>query len=309
MTEMISIAAAISPIVCASELEAQVREVRLIHEEQPRYNVRSRRADIEHWVSTPLRGVPRLSISRNPAGIIDDIHHSLGPFSRRSAAQEVQSSLEQWLGLNSWATEEAVSDPMIAARELMSGDSRKFISFASERMHALAAREHYEEAAIWRERLEQVVAAIVRMHRLRALSQCAELVAARPTSSTEWEVHVMRHGYLAAAGNIEPHAHPAILIDALVASAAHVEPRQDPAPAGLTEEAHLILNWLERPGVRIVRSSSELAWPIYCGGGELLNVRAAKPGRQGSPGGGKRETEVRPVGPVSRERVTRITSN
>ncbi|MDP4805445.1 MAG: DEDD exonuclease domain-containing protein [Candidatus Nanopelagicales bacterium] len=309
MSEMISIAATITPIVCASELEAQVREVRLIHEEQPRYNVRSRRADIEHWISTPLRGVPRLTISRNPVGIIEGSHHSLGPFSRRSVAQEVQSSLEQWLGLNSWATEKSISDPMVSVRQLMSGDARQFISFATERMHALAAGEHFEEAAAWRERLEQGVAAIVRMHRLRALSQCTELVAAMPTSSTEWEVHVIRSGYLAAAGQIEPHAHPGILIDALVAAAAHVEPRQDPAPAGLTEEAHLILNWLERPGVRIVRSTGELAWPIYCGGGVLHDVRAAKPGRQGSTRDGTNEPVVRPVGPLSRERVSRIASS
>ena len=309
MSEMISIASAISPIVCASELEAQVREVRLIHEEQPRYNVRSRRADIEHWINTPLRGVPRLTISRNPVGIIEETHHSLGPFSRRSAAQDVQSSLEQWLGLNSWATEGSISDPLASVRQLMSGDARQFISFASTRMHSLAEGEHFEEAAAWRERLEQVVAATVRMHRLRALTQCTELVAARPTSQTEWEVHVIRHGYLAAAGHIEPHAHPGILIDALVSAAAHVEPRQDPAPAGLTEEAHLILNWMERPGVRIVRSSSELAWPIHCGGGALLDVRAAKPGRQGSLGDGKRETDVRPIGPLTYERVSRIASS
>ncbi len=122
-------------------------------------------------------------------------------------------------------------------------------------------------------------------------------------------MHVIRSGYLAAAGQIEPHAHPGILIDALVAAAAHVEPRQDPAPAGLTEEAHLILNWLERPGVRIVRSTGALAWPIYCGGGALHDVRAAKPGRQGSPRDGTYEPVVRPVGPLSRERVSRIASS
>ncbi len=309
MSEMIAIATEVQPIVCASELEAHVREVRLIHSEQPRYNVRSRRADVEHWVSTPTRGVPRLTITRTPADPLDALHCTLGPFTRRSAAQEVQASLEQWAGLNSWATTSPQADALGSIRTLMTGDLREFIAFAQSRMQALAATEHYEEAASWRERLEQVAAASVRMHRLRSLAQCRELVAARPASAQEWEVHVIRHGYLAAAGRVEPHAHPGILIDALVAAAAHVEPRKDPAPAGLVEEAHLILNWLESPGVRIVRSSAELHWPLHCGGAILSDLRAARPGRQGFAGSRDNEPDIRPVGPLGRERVSRIASS
>lgn len=313
MSEMIAIAAEVQPIVCASELEAQVREVRLIHAEQPRYNVRSRRADVEHWVSTAARGVPRLTITRSPADPIDAAHCSLGPFTRRSAAQEVQASLEQWAGLTSWAPTahdaESHADPLASIRRLMSGDLRDFTSFARERMRILAESEHYEEAAAWRERLEQVAAASVRMHRLRSVAQCRELVAARPSGDREWEVHVIRHGYLAAAGRIEPHAHPSILVDALVDAAAHVERRKDPAPAGLVEEAHLILTWLESPGVRIVRCTDDLSWPVHCGGGVLADVRAARPGRQGIAGSRDHEPDIRPVGPLRHERVSRIATS
>ena len=314
MSEMIAIAAEIQPIVCASELEAHVREVRLIHSEQPRYNVRSRRADVEHWISTSARGVPRLTISRAPVDPDSPVASSLGPFSRRAAAHEVQSTLEQWAGINSWAPVQEIVDPLAAIRELMTGDVRAFTAFAHERMHSLAATEHYEEAASWRERLEQVTAASVRMHRLKALSQCRELVAARPVTShdalgAQWEVHVIRHGYLAAAGRVEPHAHPSIVVDALVAAAAHVEPRRDPAPAGLVEEAHLILNWLEGPGVRIVKSTNALSWPIHCGGAVLEDVRAARPGRQGFGGSRDNEPVIRPVGPLRFERVSRIATN
>ena len=43
MAEMVGIATRVTPIVCATTLEARVRELRLIVERQPRYNRRSRR--------------------------------------------------------------------------------------------------------------------------------------------------------------------------------------------------------------------------------------------------------------------------
>src|SRR5690606_40985369 len=42
MAEMVGIAESITPIVCATRIEAQVRELRLVAEPKPRYTRRSR---------------------------------------------------------------------------------------------------------------------------------------------------------------------------------------------------------------------------------------------------------------------------
>lgn len=51
MTEMIAIATRVHPIACATDLEARVREVRLIASEQPRYNRASKRPDAQVWLA------------------------------------------------------------------------------------------------------------------------------------------------------------------------------------------------------------------------------------------------------------------
>ena len=50
MTEMVRIAHAVTPVVCATPLEAQVRELRLIAQHSPRYNRRSRFPERMPWV-------------------------------------------------------------------------------------------------------------------------------------------------------------------------------------------------------------------------------------------------------------------
>ena len=50
MAEMVRIAESVTPVVCATALEAQVRELRLIAEHKPRYNRRSRHPEKSTWV-------------------------------------------------------------------------------------------------------------------------------------------------------------------------------------------------------------------------------------------------------------------
>ncbi|WP_051988102.1 DEDD exonuclease domain-containing protein [Janibacter hoylei] len=66
MGEMVRVAAEITPIVCATTLEAQVRELRLIARHRPRYNTRSRRPDKVWWLKLTDEAFP-------PA--VDRAHH------------------------------------------------------------------------------------------------------------------------------------------------------------------------------------------------------------------------------------------
>jgi DNA polymerase III subunit epsilon len=71
----------------------------------------------------------------------------------------------------------------------------------------------------------------------------------------------VRHGRLAAAGRTAPHEHPAARIEALRSAAETVGAPPVPLPAGSTEEAHVLLRWLEQPGTRLVSVSQAWALP------------------------------------------------
>src|SRR5690625_7900610 len=95
---MVHIATEVTPIPCATDLEAEVRELRLITELQPPYNRRSRRVEKAPWVRVTEEPFPRLSIvgevrvtsETDEAAAV----HS-GPFSSRPQAHTAGESRQQ----------------------------------------------------------------------------------------------------------------------------------------------------------------------------------------------------------------------
>jgi DNA polymerase-3 subunit epsilon len=127
----------------------------------------------------------------------------------------------------------------------------------------LSEQQRFEQAAVVRDRIATVVRACARMQRVRSITSIAELVAARPDGSGGWDLSVVRHGRLAAAGVAERGVPPYAVIESLLATADVVDASQ---PA-LAEEAEIILRWLEEPGVRLVYASSPWALPAFGAGG------------------------------------------
>ena len=68
MAEMVGLATRVDAVVCAHDLEAQVRELRLIAEHKPRYNRRSRFPERAVWIKLTHEPFPRLSLVRHPRG-------------------------------------------------------------------------------------------------------------------------------------------------------------------------------------------------------------------------------------------------
>jgi DNA polymerase-3 subunit epsilon len=136
-------------------------------------------------------------------------------------------------------------------------------------MTALAEDQRFEDAGSWRDRLVSFLRGAARTQRLRALTGCAELVAAR-RESTGWAVHVVRHGRLAAAGVIPSGAHAGTWVDQLRASAETVLAGPGPTPAATAEETEKILRWLESDGVRLVHVEGEWTCPV---GGATKHLR------------------------------------
>jgi DNA polymerase-3 subunit epsilon len=129
------------------------------------------------------------------------------------------------------------------------------------RMHRLGAAGRYEDAARVRERLACLLRACVRTQRLVSLTRLAQVVGARPDSRGGWELAVIRHGRLVAAGWTDPQTHPRAAIAALLAAAEPVRPGPGPTPCASAEETERVLAWLERPDTRLVECSDDWVYP------------------------------------------------
>src|SRR5690606_8714403 len=93
--EMVDLAHSVTPVVCRTTLEAQVRELRLIAEHSPRYNRRSLRPDRLPWVRLTREPFPRLSVTRQVRSSGDGTDAWLGPFASRDAAQAAIEALHE----------------------------------------------------------------------------------------------------------------------------------------------------------------------------------------------------------------------
>ena len=107
-----------------------------------------------------------------------------------------------------------------------------------------------------------------RGQRLRALAALPELVAAAPDGDGGWQLAVVRHGQLAAAGTARRGVPPMPVVDAIRAGAQVILPQPAPLGGALVEETALIARWLAAPGVRIVRVTAATRRRVgarYCG--------------------------------------------
>ncbi len=290
MAEMVGIAESVTPVVCATTLEAEVRELRLIAEHKPHYNRRSRHPERALWVKLTDEPFPRLSIVRE---VRDDGLPYLGPFGSRAAAEEAVGAVHEVLPLRQCvqrlsprrptATACVLADlgrcgapctgaqdvedyAAVAARvaEAVTGDSRALVADLRERMAALAAQERFEDAGAVRDRMVALVRGLARAQRIAPLARSPEVLAARRSPAGGWELVCVRHGRLAGSSRSPRGADPMPYVDALRASAEVVAPGVGPSPAASAEEAEKVLRWLEAPGVRVVDLDG--AWTCPVGG-------------------------------------------
>jgi DNA polymerase-3 subunit epsilon len=287
MGEMVGLAATVDGIECATTLEAEVRELRLIAEHKPRYNRRSRFPDKVHFIKLTREPWPRLSLVRR---VLDDQADYLGPFSSKKVAEKCLAALHDTFPVRQCSDRlgrEPSRAPCVLAemgrclspcdgsvdtttyaavvRQLRDSLLRRpdeVVETISSRMAALAADERFEEAGVHRDRLAAFVRAAARTQRLSALTRCPEVVAARREDDGRWAVHVVRFGRLAAAGTIPPGADAHQYVAELRASAETVATAPGPVPAATAEETEKVLRWLEAPGIRLVEVDGEWTCPV-----------------------------------------------
>ncbi len=279
MGEMIALAQRVEAVVCATALEAQVRELRLIGRHRPPYNRRSKFPERVSWIKLTREPWPRLSIVRQ---VLDDHADYIGPFRGRGGAEAALAALHDTFRIRQCtprlarrprgtacalaemghclspcdgsADAEVYGAEVDRVRQVLIGDPGHLVDAIRARMLDLVQTERFEDAARWRDRLAAFLRAAARTQRLRELTAVPELVAAAPHPDG-WEIHAFRHGRLAAAG-VMPHGiHPVGWVDALLATAETVDPGFGPVPAATHEETELLLRWLATPGLRVVRGA------------------------------------------------------
>jgi DNA polymerase III subunit epsilon len=300
MAEMVALAESVVPVVCATALEAQVRELRLIAEHAPRYNRRSRRPERAPWVKLTAEPFPRLSVVRE---VRDDGATYVGPFSGRRAADQAVDALHdafplrqchRRLGQRGGGSACALAemgrcgapctragDPVERGhvleeyarvvddvRSALSGDCRQVALALRTRIRELAGTERFEQAAIVRDRMLVLVRATARTQRVQALARCAEVVAARRAAGGGWEVVLVRYGRLAGSTVSPPGADPWPYVEALRLTGEAVLPPIPALPAALPEETEKVLAWLEQDGTRLVTMTGEWSCPVHGAGGE-----------------------------------------
>ena len=288
MAEMVAIAEKVDTVVCTTEIEAEVRELRLIAAHQPPYNRRSKYPERGSWVKLIVEPFPRLSIV---SSVRDDGAAYIGPFRRRRLAQAAAEAVYRSVPIRQCtgrlpATASGSSACMLAdlgrcGAPCVGGESRDayaahvdavraafrldvtpMLSGCEQQMARLVRDERFEEAAGERDRWRALATAATRSQVLGSLATLAELVAAQRRDEGGWDIVVVRHGRLAAAGHAPRGVHPQPTIDSLLASAETVSPAPAPAPAATVDEAETVLRWLACQGTRLVSVSEPWALPV-----------------------------------------------
>ncbi|BBX69645.1 hypothetical protein MPSYJ_31060 [Mycolicibacterium psychrotolerans] len=301
MKEMASLATAVDHVECAHDLEAGVRELRLLAAHAPPYNRRSKFPHRWWWVTLTDEAFPRFTVVRAPR-----TDTAIGPFRARADAVDAADLVARFTGVRTCTrrlSRSAVHGPACPelevspcpavrgtgpddyaavvrdARALIDGHHGHALSAMLAHIDDLAGRHRYETAARMRDRAAATIDVLWRGQRLRALSGIGELIAARPDGARGWHLAVIRHGQLAAAGVAPRGVPPMPVVDALCAAAQTVLPIDGPHGGALVEEIALIARWLAHPGVRIVRADSGYCSPIGAAGrwaGWAASARSAR---------------------------------
>jgi DNA polymerase III subunit epsilon len=276
-------------------LEAEVREVREIHERRPRYNRRSTRPDQAAHIGLTREPFPRLAVTRRPG----PAHlRTVGPLASGQRAQRLVEALQEAVPIRPCTPRlrRAQDHPACVLKDLgrcgapcdgtatpaayaevvddlhgVLDDPTRLLASLRERMLALAADGRFERAGELRGRLHDAATILLDVRRREALAAVDELIARRPGDHGT-EVVVVRRGRLAGTILLPGPTDDAAALAAVAGS--ELLPHPGPPAARDAEEVALVLAWLARPGVRPVAVTG--TWSEPAAGGAALAAATAE---------------------------------
>lgn len=261
--------------VCATELEAEITELRLIHTHRPRHNRRSKPPKSSHWVKLTKEAFPRLSLVRSQR---EDGLAYLGPFRSRRSAQLVMTAIWDALPVRRCTARPGKRGGQCAAAQLgvsmcpcggslseaeyapiverlrqgIAADPSLLLDPLSAKMSEMAALQRFEEAAWARDRYRALARALQRRREWQALNRAGLLWA----ESDGGDGALIERGRLVLAWNCTSGP-------VLTFAVGDLDDAWPPTPPSVqvAEEAHLIWQWLSGARVRLLDPSGPLALP------------------------------------------------
>lgn len=259
--------------VCQSPIDAEVTELRLIHQHRPRHNRRSKPPKANHFVKLTFGDFPRLSLVRS---IRSEGECFLGPFRSRKSAELVMLAI--WdavpvrrctnrpgsrpapcpmaqMGVAMCPCDGALSPERYApvaeaVRRGVRAEPEVLLGPLREKMARLASQQRYEDAATVRDRYRALSRALQRRRAWQALQNAGRIEA----RGSEGDSTVMDLGRLVRAWKSSQ--------TPLIAAAEPLGPFPSVPPDVLAaEEAHLLWRWLNQPDVTLVECQGELSLP------------------------------------------------
>ncbi|MEY4198152.1 MAG: hypothetical protein RLZZ477_737 [Actinomycetota bacterium] len=304
MHDMITLAHYLDYIETPTIIEAEVRELRLIAEKQPRFNRRSKFQEKAVWVKITEESFPRLVSVRGQRGLSDDVGWC-GPFNgREEATRAIEAIYEVTqirqcsprITLNSMKSaspcalfdmkkcgapcvgKESVdtyASHVMTTRVSLHHDATTILNSINKRMKELAEQERFEEAAELRNRLSSFIRGTARGQRIRSLTRVPHLIAALPLSPQSWEFVVIRYGRLAGTAQGTSINYKDV-IESLTLTADVVVDNGEILPASHHEEVEVLLRYLSQEGVRLVDLDGEWSLPIFGSGSARQNLERVR---------------------------------
>lgn len=274
--------------VCATVLEAEVTEIRLIHAHRPRHNRRSRPPKSSHFVKLTNEEFPRLSVVRT---LKEDGLGYLGPFRSKKTADLVVMAIWDALPIRRCRTRSGSRSGKCAAAQMgvascpcdgsldagryaevvnrliaaFDGAPHLLLDRLVEKMERLSVQQRYEEAAWLRDRHDALARALRQTWEWRSLNDAGWL----ELEARDGTVAIIDHGRLVETRT--PGRSPRLRNDL-----PSPLPSSPVAPSvEAAEEAAIIWRWLEANPTRLSECTGTFSYPLHQAERLVITKRAA----------------------------------
>ena len=284
MTAMVELAQRVQGFVCETQLEATIRELRIINELRPTYNARSRNPEKTIWLTLTDEKFPRASLIRQATLPTED-RTFIGPFVNQSWAQLAMDALHETTKLRQCKdritsksvmsacalfemdrciapclpqTQETRYDAIVAnTKKILGGDSSHVTNKFMDSIQKFVDVEKFEEAALSRDRMHALAGGVHRSTKLRSLSLIPFLLAAQLNELGGWDIHAITYGRLAGAIQAPPGQNPKNYLAQLKATIAG-----EVRLPTLVSETELLLKWLGDGSTRLIEIAAGHTWQL-----------------------------------------------